>query len=229
MSGTGVFIQMRLNSSRLPQKVLLPLYGMSIACHVMKAYRHLDAKVFAIVTDKKSAPYLEHDAHKMGYKVFVGPEEDVLRRFVLAAKKFQVDTVVRGVGDAPLTCPHLIREALHYHLEPDIYLESDFTCRTGNPLGTCGEVFSTQSLIDADKCATEDHQREHVSPFIFGHFDTYNINMIPVRGESFLPDVKVSVDTREDYERIIRIYSDLYEGRPITSKELVNWIIINRM
>jgi hypothetical protein len=39
-----------------------------------------------------------------------------------------------------------------------------------------------------------------------------------------MPDALVTVDTREDYEKLTLIYDDLYCGAPIETVELVAWL-----
>jgi len=74
----GVLLQVRLDSSRLPNKALLELGGRSVIEHAMLSLRRIPAAVHAIVTDEESRELLEPRAVKCGFGVAVGPRDDVL-------------------------------------------------------------------------------------------------------------------------------------------------------
>ncbi len=108
----GVLLQVRLDSSRLPNKALLELGGRSVIEHAMLSLRRIPAAVHAIVTDEESRELLEPRAVKCGFGVAVGPRDDVLERYVLAARAYGVTRVVRATGDNPLVSWELARMAL---------------------------------------------------------------------------------------------------------------------
>jgi len=51
----GVFLQVRIGSTRLPGKAMLPLAGKSAVAHAMDALACVRADVHAILTDPDSA------------------------------------------------------------------------------------------------------------------------------------------------------------------------------
>jgi len=111
-SNTAVFLQVRMASSRLPGKALLPLAGKPVIQHAMEALATLPAGRYALLTDRESAPHLNGIAEACGYEVFIGDPEDVLDRFCAAAAFYAVETIVRATGDNPLVSASIAREAL---------------------------------------------------------------------------------------------------------------------
>ena len=69
---TGIFLQVRLDSTRLPQKALLPLERYSVVEHAMAGLRRVKADIYALVTDRKSASTLSKYAKSQGFDVFSG-------------------------------------------------------------------------------------------------------------------------------------------------------------
>ena len=82
-SRLGVFIQVRLASTRLAQKALLTLAGLPIIEQVMRALRPIPAAARALLTVAEDVEVLRPSANAWGFDVFAGPEQDVLQRFVL--------------------------------------------------------------------------------------------------------------------------------------------------
>jgi len=91
-------------------------------------------------------------------------------------------------------------------------------------MGTGVEVIRSRAIEEADSEARETQEREHMSTFLYRHRDRYRIHEPWVRAEWRCTDANVSVDTKEDYERVRRIYEDLYEGRPIEVSSVASWL-----
>ena len=113
----GIFIQVRLGSTRLPGKALLPLPGGSVIQHVMRAMAAVPADVRALVTEQRSATQLAPVARQEGFLLFVGPDDDVLARYCMACREYRVDTAIRVTGDNPLTSAQLAKSILAKHRE----------------------------------------------------------------------------------------------------------------
>ena len=90
---TGVFLQVRIDSTRLPGKALLLLEDYKVIEHAMRNLKVVNADVFALLTEPASAIQLTHLAEKWGYKVFVGDKNNVLKRYANAIQHFSVTTV----------------------------------------------------------------------------------------------------------------------------------------
>lgn len=216
----GILVQVRLGSTRLPGKALLPLPGGTVIQHVMRAMAKVPADVRALVTEARSAEALAPLAREEGFQLFVGPEDDVLARYCMAARKFRVEEVIRATGDNPLTSPGLARDILRLHRES----KSDLSHFLGIPLGSGVEVARAESLFDAEKEAVDPPEREHVTMFLYRHPERFRILQPKAPPEVSLPDARVTVDTQADYERVRQIFQDIYRGAPIETKELAQWL-----
>ena len=216
---TGVLVQVRLGSLRLPAKALLLLPGGSIIQHVMRALGGIPAEVRAIVTDSYSAPRLRPVAEQEGFDVVVGPAEDVLERFCVACRAHTLDRVIRATGDNPLVSARLGTEILLLHQNAG----ADLSHFLGNPWGTGVEVVQASALYAAEREAMQRDEREHITTFLYRHRERFNIlePQAPVYGR--MPEAQVTVDTREDYERVRRIFQELYAGDPIEVDRVIAW------
>ncbi len=217
MKKTGVFLQVRLDSSRLPRKALLTLEGKAVITHAMEALKAVDAEVHALLTDQESAASLQPFAVESGFEVFTGPKDDVLERYARAAEAYGVSTIIRATGDNPLVSGKCAQLLLEMHQQR----EADYSGFDGLPLGTGVECVRTEALMEARRQARKGYDREHVCPYLYNNPDMFTIYRPPAPRECYGPQLRVTLDTRQDFERLRMIYRELYRGEPIQTAALV--------
>ena len=74
------------------------------------------------------------------------------------------------------------------------------------------EVFSHTALISAHEGATKASDREHVTPYIYGHPERFELRN--VRNPTDLSGHRWTVDTPEDYELVGRLFDALHPTNP---------------
>ena len=217
---TGIFIQVRLGSTRLPRKAALPLPGGNIIQHVMRSLALVPADLRALLTDKPSVKELLPFAEEEGYAVFAGPELDVLARYCMACREYAVSRVVRATGDNPLTSASLAVKILGEHAVGD----ADLSHYLGCPLGTGVEVVEAEALFAAERDATAPEEREHITTFLYRHPERFAILEPMAPASARFAEAHVSVDTPDDLDRIKAIFDALYLGRPLEVEAVVQWL-----
>lgn len=215
----GIFVQVRLGSTRLPGKALLPLRGGNVIQHVMRSLAAVPADVRALVTEAGSVHALSPLARQEGFSIFVGPEEDVLERYCMAARDHGVDHVIRATGDNPLTSPALARGILAVHLQA----AADLSHYRGIPWGSGVEVVRSDALFRAEREATDPEEREHITTFLYRHPERFKIEEPIAPLELQRSEARVTVDTEADYALVKRIFEDLYRGEPVEVREIAAW------
>jgi spore coat polysaccharide biosynthesis protein SpsF len=216
----GVFLQARLGSTRLARKALLPLGGATVLQLAMRALARVEAQVHALLTEPASAREFAEPARQEGFELFVGSEEDVLDRFCRAAERFGTRRIVRATADNPLVSPMQVRSLLALHTQAGWHLSHYL----GPPLGTGVEVVEAWALAEADARARDPYEREHVTPYLYRHRERFRVAEPSCPEAWRLPEARVTVDTREDYERVGRIFQSLDRGQPIETEELVRFL-----
>jgi spore coat polysaccharide biosynthesis protein SpsF len=207
---TILVVQARLDSSRLPEKSLLPLGGRPLVFRVMEALSRLpcDAKVLACPED--CVPPFAPLAAEAGYDILGGPKEDVLARYTLAIRRFGADRVIRATGDNPFVFADAAW-ALEQEAEA---LGADYAGYGGLPYGAGTESAAADALLRADREAAALPEREHVCPYLYGHPELFRLHRplaaLPWQGSG----LRLTVDTREDYERAQILYRALSELNP---------------
>jgi len=209
-----LIMQTRMGSTRLPGKVMKKLKGEPVLWHDiqrLKQSKLIDEIVIATTT-KKRDNIIYKNSLKWGVKSFRGSEEDVLKRYYDTAKECNADIIVRVTSDCPLIDPKISDKVIKFYLENNYKLVTNagiYKEKRTFPRGFDTEVFSFQVLEEAYKKATEKYQREHVTPYIYEH---YNDELGFYKSDSDYSNLRLTLDTEEDLELISKIYKELYKG-----------------
>lgn len=218
--GVGVFLQARIGSTRLKEKVLLSLAGRTAVEHAMMSLRCFEADIYLLLTDWESSRRLEPYARRCGFEVFPGSSEDVLARYAGALREHQVDRIVRATADNPLVSSDLAIDLLRLHVAGD----ADFSGFIGMPLGLGVEIVESEALLLEDREATDPYEREHVNPFLYRRPERFSILRPQVPAAYRMADRSVTLDTAEDYRYLTELFDELYSGRPIETLRVLDWL-----
>lgn len=215
---TGVILQARLGSTRLPRKALLPLGGGTLLESALRRLSRVRADAYVLATEERSAPEFRDLALACGFSLFVGPEDDVLARYCLAIRAFHIDVVVRATGDNPFVSP----EAASCLLEDPRTAQADYSSYQGLPLGQGVEVVKAAALLAAEAEAQDPYEREHVCPFLYRRPERFSIYR-PQAPERFrAPEARVTVDTSADYRWALKVVEEC--GEDPASDRLTQWL-----
>jgi len=219
----GIFLQARLASTRLKEKVLLPLADRTVIEHSMLSLKRVVADHYVLLVDDASAERLRPLSRRCGFDLFVGAPTDVLARYAGAARAFPVDCIVRATADNPLVSGELVDQLLDLHIAYD----ADFSGFVGMPLGLGVEVVNREALLVEDRESADPCEREHVNPFLYRRPERFSILHPRVPEELRLTNRSVTLDTEEDYRYLQRVFDELYQGKPIETAALVEWLRSN--
>lgn len=210
---TLAVLQARTSSSRLPGKVLMPILGRPmLALHLERLGRctSFDWLNVATSTDP-SDDTLANLCKFQGVDCFRGSLNDVLDRFVCAARPYAPDVIVRLTGDCPLADPSLIDDIVMRFVESDLDYLSNCVPATF-PDGLDVEVMRFRDIEIAAREAVLPSHREHVTPFIRKQPERFRVgNYSSEIDRSFM---RWTVDEPEDFEFVRRIYERLYPANP---------------
>ncbi|MBN1523952.1 MAG: NTP transferase domain-containing protein [Spirochaetales bacterium] len=221
---TGVLLQARIGSTRLPGKALLPLAGCTVLEHVLAAAKQIKTDIHVLVTDHRSMELFRPYTLAAGFELFEGPADDVLARYCIAAEFYQVDRVVRATGDNPLVSAKLANKNLVMHASH----RADLSRFKGAPLGTGVEVVETWALQESAMRSADPYEHEHITTYMLRRQDEYRVVELDVAEQYLFPEGSVTLDTEADYRHLSAIFSDLYRGNPISIEELIVWLRKNR-
>ena len=209
-------IQARTANTRLPRKVLLDICGQTMLSRVVRraqAAKLIDEVVVATTRQEKDEPIIE-ECRRLDVPSFLGSEEDVLDRYNRAAEAHGADVVVRITSDCPLIDPSESDRVIRAFLDSRPDYASNSLRRT-YPRGLDTEVMSTATLAHAWLEARQPYERVHVTPYIYGHPETFRL--LSVTGREDHSNHRWTVDTPQDLKFVREIY------RLLGDQEMAGW------
>lgn len=216
---TIAIVQARMGSTRFPNKVMRPVCGtpmIGLLLERLSRAKLVRKIILATSDDSRNRPLVEY-VRNLGYDVFAGSENDVLDRFYHAARVENADVVVRITGDCPLVDPGVVDAVIARRDEIGADYSSNIEPPTF-PDGLDVEVFRFSALERAWTEARSAHEREHVTPFI-RHADGFTrTNMA---NDVDLSMQRWTVDEREDFEVVTRIFEHFHPRRDFTWTEVL--------
>lgn len=210
MAGKRVvaIIQARMQSARLPGKVLLEVGGSPLLAHVVRRTQRasrIDRVVVATSADASDDP-IAALCPSLGVACFRGHAQDVLDRYYRAAVAHRADVVVRLGANCPLIDPQVIDQvvAAFWDLEPDC---ASNTVYPTYPRGLEVEALRWAALERAWREALLPEERIRVTPYLYEHPERFAI--FPVIQSEDCSQRHWAADTIEDLEYLRAIYARL--------------------
>jgi len=201
------------------------LAGKPVLWHIITRlqYASLLDRICVATTRESEDDCIEESCRMWNIPVYRGSRDDVLSRYYECAKRIGMqrgkeDYIVRITADCPFVDPAIV----DILIEKAVTGHYDYVSNTDPPTFPDGldvEVFRFEVLETAVKEAQLISEREHVTSFIrdsksylkYNHASTLDLS-----------NIRLTLDTCEDYKTITAIYDALYhEGEIIYLKDIL--------
>lgn len=220
MSPIGIIVQARTGSTRMPEKVIQPFYQeQTILDLLLEKVKKLNRPLVLATTVNPSDDRICRLAKKHGVDVYRGSENDVLDRFIQAARTHGFNKIIRVCADNPF----LDVQAMQHLADRFALTEADylgFELEGGKPsilthFGFWAEAVNLSALEKAASLTDEKLYHEHVTNFIYGNPDLFNVEFIKADDLVYhRKDIRMTLDTGEDFLIQKKIYSTLIKENP---------------
>ena len=229
MEKIAAIIQARLDSSRLPHKVMKNIFkgknSLDLLHERISNSKNIGSTIFAVPEkDRQIIDYLK----ERGYKFTCGDEKNVTQRYLKAACEFNIEKIVRITADCPLVDPKIIDECVNFSNDYDYVSNNTPPEESDYANGSDVEVFSTILLKRRSESYKSNRDNEHVTfPMWDGRM---KISKYRLKKEISDKNVRITIDNEEDvkvirdilkfsnnsfinYDSIVKIYNklDLYK------------------
>lgn len=227
---TAAIIMARMGSSRLPAKVLLSLGEYTALQSLVKRLSYckgLDEIIIATSVSKLD-DVIEREAEMYGVKCFRGNERMVIKRAVDAALANDVDTIVDITSDCPMADPaHVDRLIVNYKAGGYDYVSNDVYARSW-PDGLDIQVFSLEALEKAMLAIEDPNHYSHFGWNIgtYSHKTGAKCLNIPAPEEYNWPDLRITLDTIEDYRFIYMLWRKFAkeQGLSFRAEDVIDYV-----
>jgi spore coat polysaccharide biosynthesis protein SpsF len=197
---TGVIIQARMGSSRLPGKVLRELGDRPLLAHVVGrlGFLHHCANIIVATSDELEDDAIAKFCKTLAVKCFRGSEQDVLARYYNCARKYKLKHIVRLTADNPFTDIVELDRLIDLHFrEINAYTHSFGQL----PVGVGAEIFSFEALERSWKEGDAPHHREHVDEYFLENPALFKTGVLNIPAAKRNPGLRLTIDNEEDWSK----------------------------
>jgi len=213
-------IQARVNSTRLPSKVMLDLAGKTLLERVYQSVSKSKRinKIVVATSNQKTDDIIKLKLDELNIACYRGDLDNVLKRFYDTATEFKAENIIRITADNPLMDGIIIDELIELYESKDV----EYSMFSNAIYGLSAEVFSFKSLQKAYENARNDYDKEHVTPYIKDNA----IGCIEdIKVKYRLPSLSATVDTLDDYIKMNKFYLFCSKNNHIPD---INYFITNQ-
>ena len=200
-----------MRSTRLPGKVMKIVEGQTVLYWFLKrAQKCGTPSLICVATSENPADdvIVEHvREHFPDVHITRGSEQDVLSRYMQAARETCADVIIRVTSDDPFLDWDLVDRCVNRLIEKKA--DAVRTIQGDFPVGLDVEVFTSQALEKAHRNAKDPFEREHVGPYIFKtHVSEFAIEWVGNEGKPW-PECRLTLDYPEDFELVRHLYREV--------------------
>jgi len=208
-----LLLQARMGSSRLPEKILLPVLDKQLLKLTIERINQSKfvEEVILLIPDASTDDILESFAIDEKIKFFRGNEKNCLDRHYQAAKYFDIDVFAKTTSDCCLIDSRVIDEVieLYFSKSPDCDYVSNI-CPPTFPDGLDIEVFNFSTLEKTWELAKSDFDKEHTTTFIRNNPNLFKIINHEHSKSNLFKKHRWCLDFEDDYLFIKTIFEKLY-------------------
>jgi len=210
-----IIIQARTGSTRLPNKIQIPFYKSETILDILISNLKLkfnQSDIILATSNSLSDSTLKEVSEKHQIIFFQGEENDVLKRFLDCANKYDIKKIVRICADNPFLSPEYI-ETLISELEKNFDLEyvsyqwPDKTPVMLSHIGLFAEAFKTTFVEKISTLTDSKFYHEHVTNYLYFNRQKFNAKFLSIpKTIENRRDIRLTIDTKNDFLLCQEIY-----------------------
>ena len=225
----GIIIQARLGSKRLPNKVMKTIRGrilFDVMIKRVKKSKIIDKLIVATSKNEINKKIIRYcQKNKIDY--FIGSEKDVMSRYVKAAKKYNIGTIIRLTADCPLIDPTDIDKLYKIYLNNYDYVSN--TCPNHLsyfPDGSDIEIFELKTLEKINQEEKRKKFREHVT---LNYYNKKIYKTYILKDKKNNSNIRYTLDYKEDFKVLQNIFN-FFENKieDVSRNEIVKYLNNNK-
>jgi spore coat polysaccharide biosynthesis protein SpsF len=215
----------------MPEKVIRPFFGEnSILDLLLEKVKKTGATAVLATTVNPSDDRICELAARHNFPVFRGSENDVLDRFIQAAKQFGFSKIIRVCADNPfLDLAEMQRLIAEFERSDADYLSFQLAGNKPSILTHFGfwtEAVTLEALERAARLTSEKLYHEHVTNYVYGHPDIFKVQFLKADELVYnRTDIRLTLDTFEDFDIQQKIFAAINHENPnFGIAEIVGWL-----
>ncbi|MCK4532346.1 NTP transferase domain-containing protein [bacterium] len=212
-------VQVRMSSSRLPGKALMPLCNRPILGHIIDRIRaaHLVDNIVIATSNREQDNCISKFCKQENVVCERGDEVDVCKRMYDVMEKYSADNYLRFCGDAPMHDPEVIDSIIRFHLETGADYTTNGVGQTRTfPLGIDVRIAKGYLFIDSfEKRDDSLKKAENPLAYVHNHLEKYKISLYKAPIEITRPELRFIADYPEDMGVLKTVFDAFYPDNPL--------------
>lgn len=199
----AIIIQARTGSTRFKCKTLKKIYNEhSILDLIIENLKSLNCKIIIATTDRESDKEIVSTAIKYDLDYYCGDENNVLKRFIECALEFNVSKIIRVCADNVFIQLKFISTLIKNRNSNFDYMSYKIgeTNAILTHWGLFGEFVTLKALKTVQQKTINNFYLEHVTNYIYTHPNEFKIKFFDVPQELLRRDVRLTIDTLDDFK-----------------------------
>lgn len=240
-SDTGIIIQARTCSTRLPNKIIKSFYKNKTIFEILiNKLRKCNIPIIVATTNNVKDDIICKKCDELKVQYYRGSENNVLQRFIDTATHYNIQTIIRVCSDNPFidetSINKLINNFNKLQEKPDYYSYTLDGSKSviQEHIGTFTELVTLQTLNKVNGLTNKKLYQEHVTNYIYDHRNNFNI--ILEKPPQYLyknqlqDKVRLTVDTKKDFELLSCLYLEVIEqyGNFFTLENIFEYLAKNK-
>jgi len=196
----GIILQARMGSTRLPGKILMPIGNKALLDHILcrlNRLRHF-AKTVIATSDTSGDDIVASFCIERAVACFRGSDSNVLDRYYQCATSYGFRHIIRLTGDNPFPDIEELDNLIDLHLVSGADYANSFASL---PIGVGTEILTLAALERSWREGKSPHHIEHVNEYILENPQIFKTAILSVTADKYRPDIRLTVDTMEDYKQ----------------------------
>ncbi len=214
-----ITITVRMKSTRLPKKAILPFKGKRFLDHMIDRLKQAKkASNIVLCTSTLEEDNLLVDvAKENGIEYYRGDPIDVMIRIYNGAKKFGADVIISTTGDNAFTDPVIIDKMAEFFEKNN----ADYVYCPDLPIGI--PPYLVRMITMKDAIERKDTTNNEIWGVYLNQPDRYRVLQYNVLDPLYKhPEWRLTLDYPEDYELFKRIFDELYKkGKIFTLEDIL--------
>lgn len=196
----GIILQARMGSLRLPGKILMPIGNKALLDHILHSLQRLRHTATTVIATSETSKddIVEKFCAERAVACYRGSEANVLDRYYQCATAYDFRHIIRLTGDNPFPDIEELDNLIDLHLVSGTDYANSFASL---PMGVGTEIFTFTALARSWQEGKAPHHLEHVNEYILENPQMFKTALLPVAASKNRPDLRLTVDTMEDYKQ----------------------------
>lgn len=209
-----ITITVRMKSTRLRKKVILPIKGKRYIDHMIDRLKLAEkpSEIVLCTSPLKEDDILIEVAQENDIRYYRGHPDDVMKRIYNGANKYNADVIVSTTGDNAFTDPVIMDKMIEFFEKRN----ADYVFCKDLPIGIQSYIVRMSTLKDAiERKGTNDTE---IWGIYLNRPELYKVYKYEVKDPLLRhPEWRLTLDYPEDYELFKKIFDELYEEGKIFS------------